>query len=122
MQTNLPSINNDDSALGTRLYFNNYGALPVALSANDVAAAISFFESKGFDTDAAISVSAVLLDQAKADGLPIYSLLDTLKTFDQIGLSNLVSEILNNNRPSTSTLGYRDSSTTSNLQARNIAP
>jgi len=122
MQTNLPSPENQDSAAGTRLYFNNYGTSAIEFNANDVSAAIAFFESKGFDSDAALSSASVLLDQAKADGITVYSILDTLNTFDQVGLSNLVAEILNNNRPTTSSLGYRDPTISTSEQSRNIEP
>jgi len=121
MQTNLPSPNKDDSALGTRLYFNKYGTRPIELLANDVSATVGFFESKGFDADAALTTASVILDQAKADGVPVYQLLDTLKTFDQVSLSGLVAEILNNNRPSSSSLGYRDPTSTASTEIRNIA-
>jgi hypothetical protein len=122
MQTNLPSPEKQDSAEGTRLYFNSYGTRAIEFNANDVSAAIAFFESKGFDSDAALSSASVLLDQAKADGISVYSILDTLKTFDQVGLSGLVAEILNNNRPTTSSLGYRDPNISISDQARNIEP
>ena len=122
MQTNLPSQTKPDSAEATKLYFNQYGTGPVELLASEVEAAISFFESKGFDKDASLTTASVILDQAKADGIPVFQILDTLKTFDSIGLSGLVAEILNNNRPSTSSLGYRDPSLVSSLEVRNIAP
>jgi hypothetical protein len=122
MPTNLPSPNKLDSAEATKLYFNRYGTGPVEFLANEVTATVSFFESKGFANDAAISSAAVILDQAKADGIPVFEILDTLETFDQISLSGLVSEILNNNRPSTSSLGYRDPTISASTEIRNIAP
>lgn len=122
MPTNLPSPNKQDSAEATKLYFNRYGRGPVEFLANEVTAAVAFFESKGFAQDAALSSAAVILDQAKADGVPVFEILDTLKTFDQIELSGLVSEILNNNRPSTSSLGYKDPSISVSSESRNIAP
>ena len=122
MQTNLPSPNKQDSADATKLYFNRYGTGPVEFLANEVTATVAFFESKGFDQDAALSSATVILDQAKADGVPVFEILDTLQTFDQIGLSGLVSEILNNNRPSSSSLGYRDPDVSVSTESRNIAP
>jgi len=122
MPTNLPSPDIQDSGRLTTLYYNSYGIVPEEFSANDVSATVSFFESKGFDKDAATSVTAVILNQAKSDGIPVFGLLDTLKGFDSVQLSALVAEILNNNRPPTSTLGYRDSSAVQNTQIRNIAP
>ena len=122
MQTNLPKSNIQDSALGTRYYFNDYGTTPATFSANDYAAVLSFFESKGFNRDAAITTSAVILDQAKADQIPVAKLLDPLKGFTALELSGLVAEILNNNRPSTSSLGYKDPNIAASSQFRNIAP
>jgi hypothetical protein len=122
MPTNLPSPDKQDSAEATKLYFNRYGRVPVEFLANEVTATVAFFESKGFAQDAALSSAAVILDQAKADGVPVFEILDTLKTFDQIELSGLVSEILNNNRPSTSSLGYRDPNISVSSESRNIAP
>ena len=122
MQTNLPSPNKQDSAEATRLYFNRYGTGPVEFLANEVSATVAFFESKGFDRDAALSSASVILDQAKADGVSVFEILDTLTTFDQIGLSGLVSEILNNNRPASSSLGYKDPNVSVSTESRNIAP
>lgn len=122
MITNLPPVNKQDSADATRLYFNNYGQLPLEFAANDVAAAVAFFESKGFDSDAALTTASVILDQAKADGIPVFTLLDTLKGFTSVQLSGVVAEILNNNRPASSSLGYKDPSISVNTESRNIAP
>lgn len=118
--TNLPASIRDDSAAGTKLFFDTYGQQPLEFNANDVSASIAFFESKGFDNDAALVVSTVLLKQAKLDGTPIFKILDTLTGFDSLQLSQLVGEILNNNRLPSSTLGFRVSSQSAN-QSRNIS-
>lgn len=120
MATNLPVQNIEDSAAGTRLYFDRYGEQPLEFPANDVAAAVSFFQSAGFDQDAALVTAMTILRQAKLDNTPIFQLLDTLKGFQTIQLSQLVGEILNNNRVSTSTLGFRVTDVIPN-QSRNIA-
>jgi hypothetical protein len=118
--TNLPSVDIQDSGAGTKLFFNNYGEEALEFNANDVNSTVSFFESKGFEKDAALVVSTVLLKQAKLDDTPIYQILQGLKQFDGLGLSQVVGEILNNNRTPTSTLGFRtpDVKVT---QSRNIA-
>jgi GH35 family endo-1,4-beta-xylanase len=118
--TNLPSQLVEDSGAGTKLFFNNYGEETLEFNANDVNSTVSFFESKGFEKDAALVVSTVLLKQAKLDGTPIYQILQGLSQFDGLGLSQVVGEILNNNRTPTSTLGFRtpDVKVT---QSRNIA-
>ena len=120
MATNLPVQTIEDSAAGTRLYFERYGEQPLEFPANDVAAAVGFFESAGFEKDAALVTAMTILRQAKLDNTPIYQILDTLKGFQEIQLSQLVGEILNNNRVPTSTLGFRVTDVIPN-QSRNIA-
>lgn len=122
MSTNLPPIVNQDSAAGTKLFFDSYGKIPLEFAANEVEAAIGFFQSKGFDRDAAIVTASALLKQAKLDATPVFKIIDTLKQFTGIQLSALVGEILNNNRPSSSTLGFRVVSVNKENQTRNIAP
>jgi hypothetical protein len=118
--TNLPARIIQDSAAGTKLFFDNYGQEPLEFNANDVNATISFFRTKGFELDAAQTVATVLLKQAKLDDTPIFKILDSLSGFDGLGLSQIVGEILNNNRTPTSTLGFRVSDVKP-TQIRNIA-
>lgn len=119
--TNLPPVVADDSAAGTKLFFDTYGKLPLEFSANEVDASIAFFEGKGFDRSASVVIASAILKQAKLDELPVFKILDTLKGFDSVELSTLVAEILNNNRLSTSTLGFRLTSISKESQMRNIA-
>lgn len=118
--TNLPPKQIEDSAAGTKLYFDTYGEAPMEFNANEVDACVNFFKTKGFGDDASLVVSAVLLRQAKIDSSPIFVILDTLKDFTGLQLSALVSEILNNNRVPTSTLGYKSNIVQSDI-TRNIA-
>ena len=120
MANNLPSFEIQDSAAGTKLYFDTYGEAALEFPANDVTAAVSFFTGAGFDTDAAETVAMTLLRQAKIDATPISQVLDTLKGFPAKNLSQLVAEILNNNRVPSSILGYRTADVKVN-QTRNIA-
>lgn len=119
--TNLPSITKEDSGAATKLFFDSYGQQPLEFPATDVDSTIAFFTSKGFDTDAALVVSTVILKQAKIDSTPVYKLLDTLSTFGNLELSQLVGEVLNNNRTPISTLGFRTTNVIP-VQSRNIAP
>ena len=121
MATNLPAKVINDSAASTKLFFDVYGKPANEYASNDVSAAIAFFESKGFDRDAAITVSSVILEQAKADQLPVYSILESIKGFNSLELNALVTEILNNNRPRTSSLGFRAESVDKSEITRNIA-
>jgi hypothetical protein len=118
--SNLPPKQIEDSAAGTKLFFDTYGEQPLEFNATEVDACVSFFKKKGFDDDASLVISSVLLRQAKIDGTAIFTLLDTLTGFDNLDLSALVSEILNNNRIPTSTLGYKTPIIQSDI-SRNIA-
>lgn len=107
MTTNLPSQTVPDSAESTKLFFDTYGQRPLEFNATEVDACVAFFTGFGFDNDAALTISSVLLKQAKLEGLTVFNILDTLTKLDSLKISALVSEILNNNRTPTSTLGYR---------------
>lgn len=121
MQTNLPPPVVEDSAQETKLFFDAYGQFPLQFPASDVEAAIGFFQAKGFDRDAAEVTAMVVLKQAKIEGMPVFKLLDTLSGMEGLQLSALVGEILNNNRPSSSSLGFRVASASKQSQIRNIA-
>jgi hypothetical protein len=120
MATNLPPSDISDSAAGTKKYFETYGEQQLEFNAVDVDATIAFFSSKGFDNDAALSVSAVLLKQAKTDNIPVFELLDRLKEFTGLQLNTLIAEILNNDRTPSSTLGFKQILPPEN-KVRNIA-
>ena len=119
MATNLPISPRVDSAAGTKLFFDNYGTEPLEFAATDVDASVAFFETRGFDRDAALVVATTILKQAKVDGVPVFKLLDTLGNLQDMDISTLVGEILNNNRSPISTLGFRTTPVKPN-QTRNI--
>ena len=119
--TNFPSQTRQDSAAGTKLFFDNYGQVPLEFNSNDVDATVAFFRTKGFEDEAAQTVAMLLLKQAKLDGTPIFQILDSLGGFNALELSQVVGEVLNNNRTPTSTLGFRTSKVLPS-QIRNIAP
>lgn len=121
MSTNLPAPVPEDSAAATKLFFDSYGKDPLQFNANEVDAAVGFFTARGFDSDAATATAVVLLKQSKIDSVPVFKLLDTLKTLTGIQLSALVGEILNNNRSPISTLGFRLVSVEKENQTRNIS-
>lgn len=122
MSTSLPVSSRNDSAEGTRLFFDSYGKEPLEFSANDVAASVAFFEKQGFGETAALMISSIILKQAKLDNVPVFQLLDTLKQFDGVQLSAVITEVLNNNRSTTSTLGYKFIDVEKENQIRNIYP
>ena len=120
VRSNLPYAAPNDSAAGTKLYFDQYGQVPLEFSGADVDAVIGFFKSKGFGEQAAQSTGMIILKQAKIDNMPVFELLDTLKNFEGLQLSTLVGEILNNNRSNSSTLGFKVVSVDKYNQTRNI--
>ena len=121
MSTNLPPKVSEDSAAGTKLFFDEYGQQPLEFSANDVEATIGFFQKRGFDRDASELTAMTILKQAKIDGMPVFQLLDTLSGLENLQISALIGEILNNNRPSSSTLGFKIPQPQKESIVRNVA-
>lgn len=107
--SNLPINNttNNDSASDTKKFFNSYYNESILLSSNLIDATVGFFESKGFEKSAALSISSILLTQSRIEKVNVFSIIDTLKNLNDTQLSRVVSEILNYNRLNISALGYR---------------
>jgi len=103
-----------------RQFFDRYYTEPLSYPASDVDAVVGFFEKRGFANAAAVSVSVVLLQQAKLDNVRVFALLDTLKGLSDIQISFVVAEILNFNRSKTSVLGLKNPPAPDNAEARNI--
>lgn len=120
-QTNLPARTIQDSAARTKLFFDTYGETPLEFNAVDVDSAVGFFQKRGFSDDASQTLAMSLLKQAKLEAISVQSILDTIKNFDDSQIGALVSEVLNNNRPATSTLGYRQQLESVSKQ-RNVVP
>jgi len=120
LKLNLPKKVKTDSADQTKQFFNQYFSAPLSFSANEVDAVLGFFESRDFEKSAAQSISTVLMQQAKIDGVKVFELLDTLKGLNSIQLSNVVTEIMNYNREKISTIGYKIDEVADRTEARNI--
>lgn len=117
---NIPTTSSD-SADKVKQFFDRYYTESISYPANEVDAVVGFFKKRGFDDAAAISVSVVLLQQAKLDNVKVFKLLDTLKGLTDIQISSIVAEILNYSRSKVSTLGYKTESTVDASDKRNIA-
>ena len=104
----------------TRKFFEQSNSSGLSFATNDVDAMVGYFESRGFARQSAISTATVLLTQAKVDGVNVFTLIDTLKGFDDMKLSSIVTEILNANRSKISSLGYKDSTVSNQTEKRNI--
>jgi hypothetical protein len=118
--SNLPPKQTSDTSDAVKTFFNNYFNETVTYPAEQIDAVIGFFKKRGFDDLASNSTSIVLLQQAKIDGVDVFTLVDTLKGLDDVRLSAVVAEVLNYNRQKNSTLGYRQEDRSELLEKRNI--
>lgn len=122
MASNLPQTALADSAAGTKLFFDTYGQEPKEFAATDVDAAIAFFTDKGFSDEAARSTAMAILMQAKEEEIPVFQILDTLKGFDALEISEVTARILNASRQSSSIVGFKSPSIVPKHIARNLMP
>jgi len=105
---------------GITTFFNNYFSKKLSFPTNQVDAVTTFFEKRGFDKTAAITVATTLLQQAKLDGVSVFKILDTMTGLNELQLSAIVTEILNYNRARISTLGYKRTKGVDKSEKRNI--
>lgn len=103
-------------------FFNQYFTETLEFPSNEVDAVVGFFERRGFDTQAAVSTSIVILEESKKNDVDVFKLLDTLKGMPDVKISQAIAEILNTDRPKTSSLGFRDNLQLNQFETRNIAP
>jgi len=118
MSTNIPvqaTANTD-----VRSFFDNYFKSVVSFPAAEIDATIGFFLKRGFDQVGAGSISITLLNQARAESVSVFTLLDTLKSLTDVQLSQIVAQVLNSSREKTSLLGYRIQPVTDTYESRNI--
>ena len=123
MSTNLPlqpAQGLPDSASDVKQFFNKYYSQTVTFPSNQIDAVIGFFLKHGFDVESARSVSIVLLNQAKADNVNVFELVDTLKALTEVQLSQVVAQVLNAYREKISLLGYRVAPLVNTYESRNI--
>jgi|TARA_B110000977_G_scaffold28272_1_gene36143 hypothetical protein len=104
----------------TTEFFDKYFTKKLSFPSNEVDAVIGFFTKRGFDEAAAQSTSTILLEQAKIDDVNVFDLLDTLKGLNEVQLSTVVAEVLNYNRDSTSSIGFKRPESVDKLEKRNI--
>jgi len=119
---NDPSIKkSNDSAKEVKEFFNKYYTKKISVTSNEVDSVIGFFKKRGFDDNAAISVSTVILQQAKIDNTEVFKIVDTLEGLTSVQLSKLVSTILNTKRSNVSKLGNIKDPSNRTIEQRNIA-
>ena len=121
MQGNLPTVQTlPDSSIEVKSFFDKFFQHQISFPSNQIDATVGFFLKRDFDTESARSVSIVLLNQARADNVNVFELIDTLKTLTDVQLSQIVAQILNAYREKISLLGYRIAPLADTYEARNI--
>jgi len=117
---NLPIQNVQDSSLNVRQFFDKFFVNKISFPSDQIDAVVGFFIANGFDQESANSTAIVLLNQARSDSVNVFQLVDTLKTLNDVQLSQVVAEILNAYREKISMLGYRIAPLVDTYEARNI--
>jgi hypothetical protein len=120
MNSNLPQKAEASSTAEIKQFFDKFYINQVTFPSNDIDATVGFFQRRGFDIASARTVAIILLNQARADNIPVFSLLDTLKAVPTMQLSSVVAQILNAYREKTSLIGYRVKVTNNEYEKRNI--
>lgn len=120
MSTNLPTLTTEESGTEVRQFFDKFFVSEVSFPSNQIDAVVGFFLKHGFDQESARSTGIVLLNQARADNVNVFELVDTLKKLTEIQLSQVVAQVLNAYRENISLLGYRIATVTDNYESRNI--
>lgn len=118
MSTNIPV--RTSSALSVNNFFNKFYNQTITFPSNQIDAVVGFFLKNNFDVESAKSTAIVLLNQAKVDKVNVFQLIDSLKVLSEIQLSQVVAQILNSYRESTSYLGHRTAPIADPYEARNI--
>lgn len=118
MISNLPTT--QSSATNLKKFFNNTLTKEISYPAAAIDATVAFFLKRGFDKTSANSIAIILLNQAKAENVQVFTLIDTLKGLTDIQLSQVVAQVMNASRDKTSQLGYRTATVTNTYEARNI--
>ena len=121
LSTNLPPSETSDSAEEVRNFFDKFFNHEITFPAAQIDAIIGFFIKRGFQEQAAKSVTIVLLTQCRIDSVNPFVVLDTLKGLNESQLSEVVTQILNLYREKTSTLGYKIQTIEDTFESRNIA-
>jgi hypothetical protein len=120
MSSNLPVEVAIDSSIEVKSFFDKYYATTVSFPSNQIDAVVGFFLKNGFSQESASSIGIVLLNQARADSVNVFELIDSLKTLSDIQLSQIVAQVLNSYREKTSLLGYRVTQIVDKYEDRNI--
>lgn len=82
--------------------FNRDNTVPINQQEFD--ALLGYFLKRGFDRIPATEISGILIEQAYADNVKVFTLIDTLKGTTDVELNTVVSGIINSTKSKTSRL------------------
>lgn len=116
----LPLPQTSNRRADTKQFFDKYFKNKVSFPSDEIDAVIGFFLKREFDPESARSTAIVLLNQARADQINVFTLLQTLNTMPDVQLSQVVAQVLNAYRDKTSLLGYRITPINDRYETRNI--
>jgi hypothetical protein len=120
MTTNLPNNNDTSSLREVKSFFDKFHKTEVTFPSEEIDAVIGFFQRRNFDIDSARATGIVFLNQARLDNVPVFTLLESLKSLPSLQLNQVVAQILNSYREPTSLLGYRIKFLENTFESRNI--
>lgn len=120
MIANLPAQEAINSTQEVSQFFDRFYQSKVSFPVNQIDAVVAFFLKRGFDLESARSTTIVLLNQAKADNVNVFKLVDTLTGLTDVQLTQIVAQVLNSYRAKTSVLGYRVGTNLNTFESRNI--
>jgi hypothetical protein len=120
MASNLPPSNSADSSVPVKNFFDKFFTHQVTFPSNQIDATVGFFLKRDFDLESSRTVSIVLLNQARLDGVNVFELLDTMKSLTNVQLNQIVAQVLNASREKTSVLGFRVAPIVNKFESRNI--
>tara|TARA_B100000902_G_C26720967_1_gene626603 strand:- start:189 stop:566 length:378 start_codon:yes stop_codon:yes gene_type:complete len=109
MTTNIytNSSNSNDSAKSTLDFFENYNKKQINLKSSDIDQFESLLQKKGMQELAARETTTLILKQCSIDEVDPQTIYEQLRQTPNMELTDLLGEILNINRPVSSTLGTK---------------
>lgn len=101
------NANTKDSAKNTLDFFENYNKQQINLKSSDIDQFQSLLVKKGMQELAARETTTLILKQCNIDEVDPQTIYTQLKETPNMELTDLLGEILNINRPVSSTLGTK---------------
>jgi len=101
------NANTNDSAKNTLDFFENYNKQQINLKSSDIDQFQSLLIKKGMQELAARETTTLILKQCNIDEVDPQTIYTQLKETPNMELTDILGEILNINRPVSSTLGTK---------------